>query len=290
MSILRFKLTTALLGVACAMVASRSDAATTVTQILPQPGIPAVGPWYESGVQAGGTIGIVNLTGVGGNLETAQPLPTGAGKITTSSDNSSRAQAFTYNDFGDAASFLSNVTLGYNYYKTTNLSNISAAPSLKLNVQSLIGTGDNFGTLIYEPYWNQSPGDLVPDADAWQAVSIPANAGSGDDNHGGWWWSGGFEIGSGAGGPPLRSLTEWAAAFQASDALDFATARVTAIGIGEGTFNVNEVGYFDNISYAVIGGPSETWDFQAVPEPASLAMAGVAAVAGLAVRRRTRKA
>lgn len=289
MSILRFKRTAALLGAACAMVASRSDAATTVTQILPATITPAVGTWYESGVQAGGTIGIVDLTGVGGNLETAQPLPTGAGKITTTSDNQSRAQAFTYADFGDAASFLSNVTLGYNYYKTTNPSNVSAAPSLKLNVQSLVGTGDNFGTLIYEPYWNQSPGDLVPDADAWQAASIPANAGGGDDNHGGWWWSGGFEIGSGAGGPPLRSLTEWVSAFQASDPVDFATARVTAIGIGEGTFNTNEVSYFDNISYAVVGGPSETWDFQAIPEPGSLAMAGVAAIAGLAVRRKARK-
>src|SRR5690349_5932817 len=101
MSILRFKLTAALLGAACALVATRSDAATTVTQILPQTGSPVVGPWYETDVQGGGTIGIVDLTGVGGNLETAQPLPTGAGKITTPNDNSARGQAYTYNDFGD---------------------------------------------------------------------------------------------------------------------------------------------------------------------------------------------
>ena len=286
MSILRFKLTAALLGAACALVASRSDAATTVTQILPQTGSPVVGPWYETDVQGGGTIGIVDLTGVGGNLETAQPLPTGAGKITTPNDNNARAQAYTYNDFGDAAAFLNNVSLGYSYYKSTNPLNVSAAPALKLQVFAAGGTGDNFGTLIYEPYWQGA----APTPDAWQNVSIAATDGGGDDNGGGWWWNGGFGVSSGAGGPPLRSLTEWVSTFQLSDPTDFATARVTAIGIGEGTFNPGEVSYFDNISYAVIGGPSQTWDFQAIPEPASLAMAGVAAVAGLAVRSRTRKA
>ena len=155
---------------------------------------------------------------------------------------------------------------------------------MKLQIFAAGGTGDNFGTLIYEPYWQGA----APTPDAWQNVSIAATDGSGGDANGGWWWTGGFNVTSGAGGPPLRSLAEWASTFQLSDPSDFATARVTAIGIGEGTFNPGEVSYFDNISYAINGG-GETWDFQAVPEPASLAMAGVAAIAGLAVRRKARR-
>lgn len=286
MSIFRFSLTAALLGVACALPVSRSGAATTVTQILPQTGSPVVGPWYETDVQGGATIGIVDLAGVGGNLETAQPLPTGAGKITTPPvDTSGRAQAYTYNDFGDAATFLNNVTMGYSYYKSTNPSNPSAAPALKIQIAASGGTGDNFGTLIYEPYWQGA----TPTPDAWQSVSIAATDGVGASGSGGWWWNGGFETANGAGGPPILSLTEWAAAFLANDPIDFATARVIAIGIGEGTFNVGEVSYFDNISYAIAGG-GETWDFQAIPEPTSLALAGAAAIGMIAVRRRQRRA
>jgi hypothetical protein len=285
MSITRFNFAAILLGAACAFSASVGSAAV-VNQILPPSMTPAVGSWYQSGVQGGATIGIVDLTGAGGNLETAQPLPTGAGKITTPNDNTARAEAYTYADFGDAASFLGNVQLGYNYYKTTNPLNPSAAPALKLIVNSTGGTGDNYGTLIYEPYWNVT----TPTPDVWQNVSISSSTGGGgNDASGGWWWSGGFEIPSGSGGPPLRSLTEWVAAFQTSDPTDFATARVVALGIGEGTYNPGEVSYFDGISYAALGG-GQTWDFQAVPEPASIGMAMIAGVAGLAVRRRARKA
>lgn len=286
MSIVRFTLTAALLGVACALPVSRTNAAVTVTQILPQTGSPVVGPWYETDMQAGATIGIVDLAGVGGNLETAQPLPTGAGKITTPPvDNSGRAQAYTYNDFGSAATFLNNVTMGYSYYKSTNASNPSAAPALKIQINAVGGTGDNFGTLIYEPYWQGA----APTPDVWNTVSIAAADGTGDPNSGGWWWNGGFGVANGAGGPPIQSLTEWAAAFTLNDPVDFATARVVAIGIGEGTFNPGEVSYFDNISYAIAGG-GETWDFQAIPEPASLALAGVAAIGMITVRRRQRQA
>ena len=284
MSIAKFKFTAILLGAACAFSASVGSAAV-VTQILPATPTPAVGSWYQSGVQGGATIGIVDLTGAGGNLESAQPLPTGAGKITTPNDNSARAEAYTYADFGDAASFLGNVQLAYNYYKTANPLNVSAAPALKLIVNSTSGTGDNYGTLVYEPYWNGP----TPTADAWQAVSINSSTGSGGDGNGGWWWSGGFEIGSGAGGPPLRSLTEWVAAFQTSDPTDFATARVVALGIGEGTYNPGEVSYFDGISYTALGG-GQTWDFQAVPEPTTVALAGLAGLGLLSAARRRRNA
>lgn len=286
MSIIRFTFTAALLGIACALPVGRSDAATTVTQILPQTGSPVVGPWYETDMQAGATIGIVDLAGVGGNLETAQPLPTGAAKITTPAvDNNGRAQAYTYNDFGNAATFLNNVTMGYSFYKSTNLSNTAAAPALKIQIAATGGTGDNFGTLIYEPYWQGAD----PTPDVWHNVSISATDGSGPTGSGGWWWNGGFGVANGGGGPPIQSLTEWAAAFTLNDPVDFATARVIAIGVGEGTYNPGEVSYFDNVSYSLLGG-GETWDFEVIPEPASLGLAGIAAIGMIAVRRRQRLA
>ena len=59
-------------------------------------------------------------------------------------------------------------------------------------------------------------------------------------------------------------------AFNSSDPTDFATAAVTAITIGVGTFNPGQVGYFDEVSYAIGGGAVTTYDFEpaaAVPEP-----------------------
>ncbi|HEX5471660.1 MAG TPA: PEP-CTERM sorting domain-containing protein, partial [Lacipirellulaceae bacterium] len=108
------------------------------------------------------------------------------------------------------------------------------------------------------------------------------------DSTGGWWWTGGFEIGSGSGGPPLRSLSEWATAFAVSDPVDFATAHVVGLGIGVGTTNPSENDYVDAVSYQIGIGGQTTYNFQSVPEPTSIALLGfVAAGIGLVrVRRR----
>ena len=274
-------------------VASTSTADTIIAEFLAGAPVPGDGLWYYGDMQAGGQASIVNLTGAGGNLEANQPLPIGAALLTTDGNNSSRADVGTFADFGDAAAFLSNVQLSYSFYKEAVVGgNQFAAPSLKLEIFAPAGTGDNYGHLIYEPGWNQptAGSQPVPTGD-WQSVSIDSNTGSfasttDGDGSGGWWWSGGFEVPSGAGGPPIRSLNEWITTFQSSDPTDFANARVVGIRMGVGTFNQNQIGYFDDVSYAVNGGASATWNFEPVPEPTSVALLGLATAALISVRRR----
>ena len=246
-------------------------------------------------MRGAGTASTVDLTGAGGNLETNQPLPTGAALLTTGFANGDKAEVAISGDFGLASSALTAGTFGYSFYKqyvATAGANQAAAPSLKLSLYNPGGTGDNFGQLIYEPYWN-GPGDAIanPTTDAWQSVSITAATGAGGTGAGGWWWSGGFEQPSGAGGPPIRSLAEWDALFTSSDAADYAGARIVGVSMGIGTYNLDTIGYFDNVSVAIPGGLNETYDFQPVPE-ASQILLGLLASAGFGLvynRRRNRK-
>jgi hypothetical protein len=259
-----------------------SDAAAViVVQSFSAPASPVAGVWYEADVRFGGTASVVDLTGAGGNLESNQPLPTGAAKLTTGFSNNDKAEVATYADYGLASNVLNTGTFGYSFYKqTVSGGNAFAAPSLKIGISAAGGTGDNYGQLVYEPNWNQPGGgsQLVP-ADAWQTVSIDANAGAGGDGSGGWYWTGGFELPNGAGGPPIKSLAEWAAAFTTADP-DFANARIVSLAVGVGSYNQGQVGYFDNVSIDVPGGASATYDFQAIPEPTA-ALFGALLTTGL---------
>ncbi len=257
------------------------------------PGTEVADVWYANDVRPGGTASIVNLSGVGGNLENNQPLPTGAARLTTDGTNAAKAEVTTYRDFGDAATVLNNASLSYSYFKSLTPEQF-AAPSIKLLISAPGGSGDNYGALVYEPYWNLVSGQ--PTQGDWVNVAINSGTGAGNDATGGWWWNGGFNISSGAGGPPLRSLGEWAAAFQSSDPTDFGNARVIGLQIGVGTYNVNQDDYFDNVSIDITGGVSRTYDFQAagstsVPDTGATAlMLGVGLLALFGARHRSRSA
>ncbi|TWT99302.1 hypothetical protein Pla108_02370 [Botrimarina colliarenosi] len=282
-----------LLGLAaalgCVFLSSAASAAVVEVNSFETtiPAVPTAGAWYAADIRAGGAASIESLVGMGGDLESNQPLPTGAALLTTGMDNGDKAEVATYADFGDATTVLSSAIFGYNYYKETVAGgNVFAAPSLKIGIFSTTGTGDNYGQLVYEPTWNQvGGGSQASPADAWQSVSIDATTGAGNDASGGWFWTGGFELPNGAGGPPIRSLGEWVTAFTTADA-DFADARVVSLAMGVGTYNQGQVGYFDNVSISVPGGVSTTFDFQAVPEPTS-AMLVAAGCLAAGIRRRT---
>ena len=256
-------------------IVSVGQAATTVTEFLPSTPTPTVGQWYLSDVRDAGTASIVDLTGVGGNLETNLALPTGAALLTTTSANSDKAEVATYDNYGKATTVLSSIGLSYDYYKTDTGVGPSTAPSIKLGLYSASGSGDNYGMLVYEPYWNGA----VP-TDTWTTVTIDnTTGGGGADNTGGWWWSGGFEIGNSFGGPPLRSLSEWITAFTNADA-DFADADLVSVSMGIGSYNPGQIDYFDNLTISGTSGLNTTYDFEApavVPVPGALLLGGLGA-------------
>ncbi|TWU25819.1 hypothetical protein [Bythopirellula polymerisocia] len=252
-----------------------AHAVVVVNSFSALPATPNDNVWYLSDMRGAGTASIPDLTGEGGNLEFSQPLPTGAAKLTTGASVNDKAEVGTFGDFGSAVTALNSGTFGYSYYKqSVGDGNAFAAPSLKLTLFADGGTGDNYGTLVYEPNWNQGTGgsSAVP-MDAWQNISITSSTGSGADPSEGWWWTGGFEQGNTAGGPPIKSLGEWATLFSADS--DFANARVVGVSVGVGTYNLSQTGYFDNVSIAISGGLNETFDFQAVPEPSAFLFGGL---------------
>lgn len=256
-------------------IAGMARAAITVDQLLPQSPTPVAGNWYLSDVRPGGTASIVDLAGLGGNLENNQPLPTGAAQLTTNMTNAAKAEVGTFGDFGLASTSLSSIVLGYDYYKqSVSGGNAFAAPSIKLQISAAGGTGDNYGSLVYEPSWNVGAGSVAVPTDVWTSVSINSTTGAGATGYGGWWWDGGFGQPNGAGGPPCRSLEEWITAFQTTDPTDFANAHIVGVSIGVGTYNQGQTGYFDNVSISIpTGNVNAVYDFgpaAAVPEPAAI--------------------
>jgi hypothetical protein len=114
-----------------------------------------------------------------------------------------------------------------------------ALADLALRLHEATGANDCYGTLTYEPYWNQ-PGSVgavgsVP-LDQWVDVSIDADSGV-------FWWSGGFGQPNSFGGPPLLTLNDWVGEF--SD--DFPGSTLLLVSIGVGSFNQGQIGYFDDV-------------------------------------------
>ncbi len=254
------------------------------------------GVWYATTAD-GGTASVVSLAGTGGNLENNQPLPIGAAKLTTAyNSNASRADALVTGNFGDASEFLRTASLTYSYYKEQVASapgdvpgsNQFAAPALRLLIDATGGVFDganptrNWGYLVYEPYWNQGTG--LPVEGAWDTEFI-------DQTNGFWWWTGGFNLPNGAGGPPLDTLAGWLAAL--STDVDFADAIIAGIGVGVGSYNAGQIGYFDNVSYT-FNNATTTWDFEVqadgvVPEPMTIAVWSVLGLCGSAVAWRAKR-
>lgn len=243
--------------------------AVIVTNFAPFSANPTPGVWYMNDVRDTGTASIVDLTGAGGDLESNQPLPSGAARLTTEFANNDKGEVGLPNAFGQPNDIWSSLGISYAYHKASNPGqNAFAAPSLKLTVfnptcDDPASSNDCFGTLVYEPTWNQpsNPGASVAvPTDVWTTVTVDANSGL-------FWWTGGFGQPNTAGGPPLQTLAQWAASFSS----DFGDAQLVLVSIGVGTFNQGQIGYFDNVSISHGFGPgfAEIYDFEPpAPVPA----------------------
>jgi len=249
-------------------LASPLFAVTTVTSIAPFTPTPTPGEWYESDLTTGGTASIVDLTGLGGNLENNQPLPVGAALITTDFTNEAQAEVGVANSYGKPIDIFDTLNLIYSYHKAANAGqNDFAAPSIKLTIYNPVcdapaSGGDCFGKLVYEPYW-QGPdcAVLAPTQDTWTTTPTI------DKSNGCFWWTGGFGLPNGAGGPPLDTLETWLTNLSASST-DFAGADLVVVSVGVGSYNQGQIGYFDDvrISHAFGGGFNERYNFEPPPD------------------------
>lgn len=230
-------------------------ASNTVTVIAPKDTL-LPGVWEENDTRTGGTAGIVELIGEGGNLENNQPLPDAAVKLTTDFTNAAKAEIGVYNDYGLAGDIIPTLQLAYDFFKATNPGqNASSSPSLKLAFYNptcvdAASAGDCYGELVWEYYW-QGAGN--PALDTWTPVSLNSTTGK-------FWWSGGFGLPNGAGGPPLYTLAE----FLAAASTDFPGADLVRVSIGVGSYNQGQIGYFDDVSitHTFGDGFDEQYDFE----------------------------
>ncbi len=248
-------LTAAVLVGSLAMT-SPALAQTTVTSFAPSTNT-TPGVWFENDVRTGGTASITDLTGLGGDLEINQPLPSGAAKITTDFTNAAKAEVGVGADYGTVAGILASLQVGYSWHKAANAGqNSSAAPSIKLSFFNAAcidpaSAGDCFGALVYEPYQN---GFGNPAVDTWNRSEL-------DYTNGTWWWTGGFGFPNGGGGGVMQTLADWETAFSA----DFPGASLVLVSIGVGSYNQGQIGYFDEVTIAgTIADAS--YDFEAAPQ------------------------
>ena len=239
-----------------------AQAQTTVTSFAPTTNmLPKV--WYENDVRTGGVASIVDLTGVGGDLENFQPLEIGAAKITTDNTTAAKAEVGVGDDYGAPADIFDTLAAQYSWYKE-NVGAPAPAPSLKLAFFNPVcddpaSAGDCFGSLVYEVY--QQAGGNPPTTDTWAIETI-------DKDNGLFWWTGGFGQPNGGGGCPCRTLAEWLALFSS----DFSDSSLVRVSIGVGSNNPGQVGCFDDvsISHAFGDGYNEAYDFEPAP-PANTA-------------------
>lgn len=269
-------LATSILAIAASIASAAT--VTSVTQVNVDTfnaATATTGTWYAE-TRPSGTAQIVSLTGMGGALETGSDGDGVVRLVTTASatgGNNDKTAVTTYGNFGLALTGLNSLTASYDYFRTSSSENPAAAPAFRLQLFSPLGTGDNFGTLVYEPYWNMSGN---PTSDTWNTVSITPTSGL-------FWWNGGFEQPNSAGGPPLRTLSEWASLFAASDTLDFATASIISYSTGLGSYNPGQTQYVDHISVNIPGVVNDVANF-VVPEPVT--MGAVAGLIIVSLRRR----
>jgi hypothetical protein len=191
---------------------------------------------WNADVNSGGTTAFVNADSL---------LNGGALQLDTDSTTASRASLSTTLHQG---TLLSSVTeLAYSTKQVAaSFAGGDASYQLSIDLDGSAATTTDRTTLIYEPYWQDpvtplgDPAPVVPGA--WQDWDVDAGV----------FWSsqtaGGFTAGSG--GEPFYTLAQ-------AKAIAGASATVTVIGTGVGTYNTDYTILVDGLTFN-----GTTYDFQ----------------------------
>ena len=186
------------------------------------------------------------------------------------------------NGLGGLAGF----TASYRWYKDSPVGG-APAPAFKIGLQTSdfgstpsstrIGENNWDKIMVYEPYDNPDAGSTP--VGTWVTQIIDGNNGT--------WSMFNRTPPTGVVNPPHSSLTlnQWLADATWGAKLTGGVIVDVALGIGSG--NANTVGYVDWLETSAIAG-GDRINFGAVPEPATLALAGMSVVGVFAARRRLR--
>jgi hypothetical protein len=179
---------------------------------------------------------------------------------------------------------LANFTASYRWFKDSPVGG-APAPALKLGIRTSdfgatpsstrIGENNWDKIMVYEPYDNPDAGSTP--VGTWVTQTIDVNNGT--------WSMFNRTPPSGVVNPPHSSLTlaQWLADATWGTRLSGGSIVDVALGIGSG--NADTVGYVDWLETSAIAG-GERINFTAIPEPATMALTGMALVGIYAARRR----
>lgn len=238
--------------------------------------------WYYNNVRNSGVVGINTAYARSGNGSANLSTTLGPGSPSSKADIEYLANAvqFAGNWFanGSLGLFTSLTSMSYDWYRnSSSTSNAGQHPAMRvlLDMDGNLATNDR-GGLVFERAYNG--GGAAP-TDTWTSESIGANTNV---------WNFGLGLGNefdidGSGSAYDDTLAEW----QASGRLANAVIVGFSVGVGSGWGPFD--GAADNIGWT-IGNQSMSTNFEVqsnnVPEPATLALAGLALLGAGCARRR----
>ena len=240
------------------------------------------GNWYYNNVRNEGIVGIVGTYARSGNGSAYFETVNGPGGASSKADfeylsggvdvGGNYYSSTSFGNLGDLSA------LTYEWYRDSSSTNSAAQhPALRILVDADgdLGTTSDRGGLVFEAVYN---GSATATTDTWVSEDIFAyNGGSGANL---WTFGAGMAFAEEGYG---ITLSDWQGGLNTVSANSAVIGFSMGVGSGWGPFQ----GAVDNFSFAFAGGPSGTFNFEAIPEPASLSLLSIAAF-GLVVRRNRR--